>query len=239
MNLYDEAVKELSGYGIRGKDAIGLLYCMLALTNSRHQDQAFNLDDMMRRLLDNDESTSVETETRLSYDELSEKADRQREEIQTLSKALHEAERITRAVNKELERLRAESQLEHRELADLRELVFLQNTQEEEPEEAELEEGFPYEVQKDTLVFGGHATWRKAIKPMLIGNIRFLDKDKGFDSAIIRHTQRVWIQTNALSHSQYYAIIDVVRQFKKPVRYFSYASAAKCAIQLRKADQNT
>ena len=239
MHLYDEAVKELNGYGIRGKDATGLLYCMLALTNSRHQDRAFNLDDMMQRILDTDMSASEETETRLSFDELSEKADRQKEEIQNLRRALHEAERNTRATNKELERLRAESQLEHRELADLRELVFLQNAPEEETEEDALEEGFPYEVRKDTLVFGGHATWCKAIKPMLTGNIRFLDKDKGFDSAIIRHTERVWIQTNALSHSQYYAIIDVIRQFKKPVRYFSFASATKCAIQLRQADQNT
>ena len=72
---------------------------------------------------------------------------------------------------------------------------------------------------------------------MLTGNIRFLDKDKGFDSAIIRRADVVWIQANALSHSRYYAIIDAVRQFKKPVRYFSYASAVKCARQLREADR--
>ena len=87
------------------------------------------------------------------------------------------------------------------------------------------------------LVFGGHATWIKAIKPLLTGCIRFIDKNKGFDNAIIRHADIVWIQPNALSHSQYYTIIDAVRQLKKPVRYFTYASALKCARQLCLADQ--
>ena len=236
MHLYDGALKELSAYGIRGKDATGLLYCMLALANSRHRDSAFNLDSDMQRLLDLEDELPGEAKTRLTYDELSEKADRQKEEIQALRKALHEAERGAKTARKELERVQSEAQTEHRELADLREYVFLYDTAEEEPEE-EIEESFPYEVQRETLVFGGHATWAKAIKPMLTGNIRFLDKDKGFDSAIIRRADVVWIQANALSHSRYYAIIDAVRQFKKPVRYFSYASAVKCARQLRDAER--
>ena len=236
MHLYDGVVKELSAYGIRGKDATGLLYCMLALANSRHRDSAFNLDSDMQRLLDLEDELPGEAKTRLTYDELSEKADRQKEEIQALRKALHEAERGAKTARKELERVQSEAQTEHRELADLREYVFLHDTVEEEPEE-EIEESFPYDVQRETLVFGGHATWTKTIKPMLTGNIRFLDKDKGFDSAIIRRADVVWIQANALSHSRYYAIIDAVRQFKKPVRYFSYASAVKCARQLREADR--
>jgi hypothetical protein len=42
----------------------------------------------------------------------------------------------------------------------------------------------------------------------------------------------VWIQSNAISHRQYYAIIDEVRKIGVPVRYFLYASARKCAEQV-------
>ena len=42
----------------------------------------------------------------------------------------------------------------------------------------------------------------------------------------------VWIQSNALSHKFYYRVIDVVRKEGVPVRYFTTASARKCAEQL-------
>ncbi len=237
MHLYDAAVKELGGYGIRGKDATGLLYCMLALANARHQDNPLNLEADMQMFLDDEGALQAENKTKLSYDELKEKAEQQKKEIHSLRKALHEAERSARTVGKELENLRKSSESEHRELADLRDYLFYQNAEIEEEEEAGAEDSFPYKVQNETLVFGGHATWLKAIKPLLTGSIRFIDKNKGFDNAIIRHADIVWIQPNALSHSQYYTIIDAVRQLKKPVRYFTYASALKCARQLCLADQ--
>lgn len=96
---------------------------------------------------------------------------------------------------------------------------------------------FPYDVQKETVIFGGHETWLKAIRPMLSGNIRFLDKDINFNVNVIRNADIVWIQSNAMSHSQYYRIVDAARQYKKPVRYFTYASTAKSALQVLKADQ--
>ena len=95
---------------------------------------------------------------------------------------------------------------------------------------------FPYTVQRDTLVFGGHDSWTKAIKKLLTGNIRFVSKDYVFDTSIIRHVDVVWIQPNALSHKQYYRIVDTARQYKRPVRYFLSASARKCAAQIADND---
>ena len=129
--------------------------------------------------------------------------------------------------------------MDRRELADLREIVFNLENEEERGEEVDSVDDsvFPYEVRKDTVVFGGHETWLKAIRPMLSGNIRFVDKDINFNVNIICNTEMVWIQANALSHSQYYRIVDAARQYKKPVRYFTYASAAKGAVQVMKADR--
>ena len=86
-------------------------------------------------------------------------------------------------------------------------------------------------------MFGGHDSWVKAIRPMLTGNIRFIDKDLHFDLGVVRHTDMIWIQTNAISHKQYYRIIDTARQLQKPVRYFTSASAEKGALQILDADK--
>ncbi len=83
---------------------------------------------------------------------------------------------------------------------------------------------------------GGEANgaWLKAIKPMLPG-VRFISSLLQSDS--IRNADVVWIQTNAISHSDFYIIIDAVRKNKIPIRYFTNASAEKCARQLAAADQ--
>lgn len=238
MHLYDAAAKELSRYGIRGKDAIALQYCMLALAHSRHQphpskisyEELFGLDEPIQQ--------AAPSEEHQTYDQLKEKTEKQKREIETLRAALHEAERTASDRQRELERTKQASALERRELADLRERVFLQSAEEEETVLPEEEAAFPYEVEAEAVVFGGHPSWSKAIRPLLTGNVRFLDKDKSFDPSVIRHAAVVWIQANALSHSMFYTIIEEARRCKKPVRYFSYASAVKCAIQLMEADQS-
>ena len=93
-----------------------------------------------------------------------------------------------------------------------------------------------FQVRKQTVVFGGHATWLKVIRPMLRGNIRFIERDLGFSLNLIRNADIVWIQTNSLSHAMYTRIAGSARQYHKPVRYFSYASAARCARQVLEAD---
>jgi len=93
-----------------------------------------------------------------------------------------------------------------------------------------------FEIRKQTVIFGGHATWLKVIRPMLQGNIRFIERDLGFSLNLIRNADIVWIQTNSLSHAMYTRIAGSARQYHKPVRYFTYASAALCARQVLEAD---
>ena len=162
-----------------------------------------------------------------------------RGEIRRLHAAEHAARRRAEDLQTRLEEMQAETERTRRELADLRARVFNQENPEteEERESQEDEAGFPYEVQHVTVVFGGHDTWRKAIVPRLRGNIRFIDRDVNFDPVIIRRAEAVWVQPNALSHAQYYRIIDTARQYRRPVRYFAHASALKSAVQLREADE--
>lgn len=119
------------------------------------------------------------------------------------------------------------------ELAELREIVYNMN-QENAPDESSQKDTddivFPYHTNGKIVVFGGHDSWVKAIKPLL-PDVRFVPN--GNPSVdLIRNADVVWIQANSLSHKVFYKIIDVVRANNIPIHYFSYSSAEKCARQV-------
>ena len=101
---------------------------------------------------------------------------------------------------------------------------------ESDPDSSPLVE-LPWQVRRRVVVFGGHDSWRKAVKPLLPG-ARFYDREVLPDLNTIRGADAVWLQVNALSHKYYYRIIDAARKNDIPVRYFGSASAKKCAVQL-------
>lgn len=160
---------------------------------------------------------------------------RRKDEIKGLKKALSEMRRQTEKDKADMERELCILRREHRELADLRELVF--NQENELTGELVTEEIlYPYETRKRTVVFGGHETWLKAFKPKFT-NVRFIDASQySFAPEIIRNAEVVWIQNNRISHSQYYAVVNTARQYGIQVRYFPYASADKCAEVLVRED---
>lgn len=135
-------------------------------------------------------------------------------------------------LQKEFDELKQQYSQEHRELVDLRNYVFNQNDDlQEETSTADLKINYPYTVKHNVVVFGGHETWSKAIKP-LFTNVRFINKDTLPNQDMIKNADIVWIQANSIGHSKYYKILDVVRTYHIPLRYFSYASAEKCAEQI-------
>ncbi len=135
-------------------------------------------------------------------------------------------------LQKEFDELKQQYIQEHRELVDLRNYVFNQNDDlQEEMSTADLKIDYPYTVKHNVVVFGGHETWSKAIKP-LFANVRFINKDSLPNQDMIKNADIVWIQANSIGHSKYYKILDVVRTYHIPLRYFSYASAEKCAEQI-------
>ena len=168
-------------------------------------------------------------------EELLEKA---KKEIKNLKSVLAGVSREADA-----DRARAEHELktlrmEHRELADLRTLLF--NREAESPERLEKVEkkiSYPYETRKRTVVFGGHDSFLRAFKPLL-PDVKYIETEKyGFAPEIIRNADVVWIQTNCISHSQYSNITKLARQHGIQLRYFGFASAEKCAEQLVTEDQ--
>ena len=238
LHRYDSKYKYLGKFGIQRNIAVALLYCMDILGSVRHKETAHNLNEsFMDYILGNKQTDIPEKNDELSREELQERISAQSSEIHRLRSALHTAEKKAADAQNKLTEEKAEFELERRELADLREYIFLQDKSDEQEDEVPDTDVFPYEVKKDTVVFGGHFTWIKVFKPLFKGNIRFVEAGAyNFDPTIIRNCDVVWIQNNAIPHSQYYKVINTARQYRKPVRYFRNASAVKSAQQLVEGD---
>lgn len=163
--------------------------------------------------------------------------------VHELKSQLNELKQSLYGVSKELasaraesEQIRSESASEHRELQDLREIVFNRKTgAEAEQPRLDTPIAFPARTKHRMVVFGGHDTWLKAIRPML-PDVEFVPRNQRPNANQIRYADVVWIQPNAIGHKDYYKIIDVVRTNHIPVRYFLYASAEKCAAQIVSED---
>jgi len=241
LQIPSGSVKTLGKYGIRGKDAATVLMLMSTLASARVPSKALNLNGDISFLYDDedgDDNNPGDTHVR-SHNETPVDVNALKDEINKLKTALHSAEKESRDAKKALTGLKASAERDRRELADLREYVFhnAEPFEAEKQEDGEFDESqWPYEVKRDTVVFGGHATWAKGIRSLLAGNIRFIDKDLLFDTGIVRHADVLWIQPNALSHPMYWRIVDTARTYGKPIRYFSYASWAKCAEQVVAGD---
>ncbi|MEE3487372.1 MAG: hypothetical protein VZT48_04620 [Bulleidia sp.] len=121
-------------------------------------------------------------------------------------------------------------------LTSLREAVFdLQQNHDEEERNETVQ--LPYEVQKKTIVFGGHPAFISGMQNLLKGSVRFIDTNKGFDTAVIEEADMIWLQTNSMSHSAYYRIMNVVRGSDVALQYFTLAGTRSCAVQLALLDQ--
>ena len=160
-----------------------------------------------------------------------------KKENERLRTSAYTAEREIRELEKKQKSLIRELKEEQQELAELREILFCQeNAVEAELTEEAHEFFLPYRVNLVTVIFGGHETWAKAIRPLLQGDIRFVDRGMRPDVNLIRNADVVWVQPNSISHADYYKIINIVRARKIPLHYFKFASAEKCARQLAAED---
>ena len=151
--------------------------------------------------------------------------------VTELRGALHDAERAVRRLEDQLREAQRCGEADRAELAQLRENLYnLRAGEDGAEEDSEARVELPWQVRRRTVVFGGHDSWRKAVRPLLTG-ARFYNREALPDLDAIRGADVVWIQPNALSHKYYYRIIDAARKNGIPVRYFGFASAKKCALQ--------
>ncbi len=174
--------------------------------------------------------------------DLAQENERLKEELEAVNKQIKSMKNSLAAAHKQTESEREkyeqdlrELKLEHRELADLRELVFHSEKSAEERERREQPDRkyvYPYTTVKRTVVFGGHDSFLRVLRQML-PDVKYVDADNlTYSPEIIRNADVVWIQNNCISHSQYWSIVKNCKLAGVQMRYFGYAGAEKCAEQL-------
>ena len=182
-------------------------------------------------------------DTKDECDALRAKCDAYEAEIEKLKnkyeknkQGLYKAEKTISELTTAIEKASVEHEKEKQELNDLRELVFALTNDADSAarKDTKTQVAFPYHTTKKHIVFGGHPSWLKAIRPM-VPDVKFVDGVPSTEQ--IKGADIVWLQTNYLSHKAFYKIIDIVRSKNIPLRYFTSASAAKCAEQVVNADQ--
>ena len=85
--------------------------------------------------------------------------------------------------------------------------------------EEKVRNGSNSDTSKKTILFGGHPNWRKRfalnnpqIKMMNLTKLLKLD-------SVIRNADRLFINTNHISHKQYYAVMNIARKANVPIMY--------------------
>lgn len=240
MTRYELALEELNDYGIRGQKALPFEYAMLLMGQAQRQtvDWRTEFPDLLSYEAASTPEDEFEEDSTEDVEKLKAQLATLKKECARLSDAAYSADREMREERKKNERLTAETEQERKELYALREILFAQEQGEEEDTDLpQLQELLPYKVEHRMVVFGGHDSWARAIVPMLQGSIRFVERGMRPSPDLIRNSDVIWIQTNCLSHKDYYAIMNVVRAHKKQVEYFRYASAGKCAMQVMEMDK--
>ena len=239
----DDSAEDLVKAGMDPALAKGLEYCLRFALDVQFQsrmDVPLSQDSEWRPDPDPepDDVPDADREAADRVEELQAKLKRQGELNAGYQRELYQTRKDLAALKEKYEKAQTQAAAERDELARLRELIFQQVNAEEQAsmeKEETLGEKFPYMTQKRVVVFGGHDTWTKAIKPLL-PNVVFVHRDQRPNADMIRAADVVWIQANALAHRSYYKIINVVRSNQIPVRYFGYASAVKCALQVLEDD---
>lgn len=256
MQPFDKQRVQMLKDGIDGADHIISWANILFLANT--QLDAENLKD-------DDDFDDYDDEYDYNYDEtpavppsINEKVSGTRDKEEDIAKLTNELAEL-RKQNKSLKTALAETRKnykteaerikkelagrrqEHRELADLRELAYnLENNlfyDDNNEQATETDIKFPYSPKLRTVIFGGHDSFLREIRQKLPDVTYVSTRLYNFDPSIIRNADVVWIQNNAISHSQYWRAIDIAKKYNVQLRYFTYASAHKCAMTLAEWDR--
>lgn len=225
--MFETYLEDLGEMTDREKEAYSLLLFMLNAASMHYDgsDVGAAAEEMLPSSDQEGEHTSVD------LDGVAAENERLRKKNQELVAVLRTLKQQKKTADSNLAATRSELSESHQELSDLRELVFRLDNREipEEPIDESIQ--YPYITPGKILSFGGHPSWIKEMKKKL-PNVVFIDTDTLPNADLIRAADVIWIQTNYISHSNYYKIISVAGTAGKQMRYFTSTSSAKCAEQI-------
>lgn len=202
------------------------------VSDEDNDDSAGKKDDVVANL------SNKLLEVNKSKEDLQAELLRVRRELKSLKRAAAmDRKQYTTELQQRNEELQT-ARLEHKELIDLREIVFRERNggYSSDSSRNTINICLPYETTKRVVIFGGHPNFLKQMKGYL-PNVRFVDVDNiAFNPDIVRNADIIWIQANYLSHSQFSNAVKAARQYSVQVRYFINSSAEKSAMQVVEDD---
>ena len=222
IGRFDWLEQSLKQYDVPQEDRRVMRMCMTLMYAITHRYTGNYFET------ESQESAEPETETP-SVPDYEKQIAAIRKENKSLNEQLWRSRRDHAAVSEKLEELIRTSKQEHEELSRLREVVFAAQNPEEDVPDHRIE--LPFEVSERVVVCGGHDSFIRQFSQMITGNVRILSNVR-INEDLIKNAKMVWIQTNAISHSDYYKITDLCRKNDVPMYYFLNASARKCAEQI-------
>ena len=175
----------------------------------------------------NENETVIEDNVELLKQENERLRTKNRELAGIISSLNSEKKKIEDAA--ELEKNRNENLT--KEIIDLRDLIFLLNSNEASEDIVQDEIKYPVNTDEKIVSFGGHLSWIKEMRKRF-PDVVFVEPETIPNIAQVQNADSIWIQTNCISHSSYYRILNTIKGKEIPIRYFLYSSADKCSKQL-------
>lgn len=171
--------------------------------------------------------------TEKELDALSRLIVEQKEELARYKSQIHDAAKTIEEQKFQLDALKAKYDVDSFELAELRDTIYnIQNSIDLEVDVNNIEPHFPYSSKKKIIIIGGHEKWINAMKRYIPNALYINPSSLNFDVTLIKNADVLWLQTNAMPHTIYYKIIDKARSSNIRIKYFSFASAKKCAFEI-------
>ena len=226
MPELEKFFEDLSLENENEKQLYALLIHLLGSTNKDQESlQAYRLSREIEKMAE--ENAAVES---VDTTDLEEAVTVLQGRVKALSQALYEETCLKKNAIFENNQLVCENERLIRELADLRELVFMQ--QSDEPVETEVKEEikFPVETTGRIVSFGGHPNWISEMKKLL-PNVTFYSPDVVPNKDAIRNAEQVWVQTQCISHSAFYRIESALGE-KTQMRFFPNQNVRNCAEKM-------
>ena len=150
--------------------------------------------------------------------------------VKALSQALYEETCLKKKAVSKNSQLASENERLIRELADLRELVFMQQSDEPVETDAKEEIKFPVETTGRIISFGGHPSWINEMKKLL-PNVTFYSPDVVPNKDAIKNADQVWVQTQFISHAAFYRIESALGE-NTQIRFFPNQNVRNCAEKM-------
>lgn len=231
LEAYFNDIGEMSK---REKEAYSLLsYALVAGQLRPASVQEYQAMRDAQQLLDDSSEESEPVNSQGDDDRLERENERLRSKNKELVAMMSGALSGEKANSKQIHLLQHQIELQEKELSDLREAVYvLKNGSGSEPPVDESTR-YPYLTSGKIISFGGHETWLKEMRRKL-PNVIFVAPSSLPNTDLIRGADAVWLQTNCMSHADFFRIINIVRHNGVPLcvcQQKSYANGHEKVVQ--------